>query len=207
MYELLVKQLSNFFPLESREKNFIEQLYPLVEQETIECLSKINNKYYDNIMVNGLNPLHSNSWTIFLYKMSRWLFLYDKVETASKVYYLNKILHSVELYYEVELPKYFSLEHPLGAVIGRAKIGDYFSFMQGCTIGNNKGIYPIIGINVSMMSNSKIIGKSIIGDNCIISANTYIKDREIPSNTIVFGSCNGELVLVPNNMNNNIWKA
>ena len=36
------------------------------------------------------------------------------------------------------------------------------------------------------MSDSKILGNSIIGDNCIISANTYIKDAMVPSNTIVF---------------------
>lgn len=207
MRELLIKQLSNFFFLDNKEAKNIEQLYPLVEQETIECLSKINNKYYTNIKNTGLNPLHSNSWTILLYKMSRYLFLNNKIETASKVYYLNKILHSVELYYEVELPKYFSLDHPLGSVIGRAKIGEYFSFSQGCTVGNNKGIYPVIGNNVAMMSNSKIIGESVVGNNCIISANTYIKDRKIPDNTIVFGRERGELIFVPNKIKNHLWNV
>lgn len=38
-----------------------------------------------------------------------------------------------------------------------------------------------------MCSNSKILGKSKIGDNVIVSANTYIKDEDIPDNSLVFG--------------------
>lgn len=38
-----------------------------------------------------------------------------------------------------------------------------------------------------MMSDSKVIGGCRIGDFVIIGANTYIKDREIPSGSLVFG--------------------
>ena len=95
-------------------------------------------------------------------------------------------MNNVELFYAIELPKYFFFFFPLGSVIGRGSIGEYFIFSQGCTIGENRGVYPKIGKFVYMMSNSKIVGNSIIGDNCIISANTYIKDAVVPSNTIVF---------------------
>ena len=39
-----------------------------------------------------------------------------------------------------------------------------------------------------MYSDSKVIGQSKIGNSVIISANTYIKDENIPDNSIVFGS-------------------
>lgn len=45
----------------------------------------------------------------------------------------------------------------------------------------------MIGEKVIMYSNSKILGDSYIGDNCIIGANCYIKDSNIPNNTMVFG--------------------
>lgn len=106
---------------------------------------------------------------------------------AEKIYYLNKILHSIDLFYEVELPSIFFFDHPLGSVMGRAKYSDYFSFLQGCTVGNNKGKYPIIGRNVSMLSNSKILGDCHIGNNVILSANSYVIDTDIPDNSIVFG--------------------
>ncbi|WP_276499334.1 hypothetical protein [Pontibacter litorisediminis] len=86
------------------------------------------------------------------------------------------------------------LDHPVGSVIGRAMYGNNFSFSQNCTVGNNKGVFPAIGQNCAMLSNSKIFGKSKIGDNCIIAANAYIKDQDVPDNTLVFG-CSPNLVM------------
>ena len=106
-------------------------------------------------------------------------------------------MSGADLYYEVELPEIFTCDHPVGSVMGRAKYGDFFSFTQGCTVGNNHGIYPVIGSHVSMKSNSKIIGNSHIGDNVIIAANTYVKDQDVPDNSLVFG-CSPEIVIKPN---------
>lgn len=100
-------------------------------------------------------------------------------------------MHSVEWFYAVELPEYFGAEHPLGSVLGKAVYGNYFFTYQGVTVGGNrkgeKIYYPVIGDHVTMFSDSKIIGKAHIGDNIIIAANAYIKDTNIPSNSIVFG--------------------
>lgn len=198
MMNILTKQLNNFFFLNDKEIKFIEQFYELVEKKTIKTLNNVHNKY---IGLGGMNPLYTNAYTIFLYKFSRFCYEKSAVELATKIYYLNKIMNSVELFYEVELPEYFYLDHPLGSVMGRAKYGEYFVFSQGCTVGNNKSVYPEIGKFVIMHSNSKILGASIIGDNCIISANTYIKDSIVPDNTVVFQN-NRELVFKKNKLNN-----
>ena len=107
---------------------------------------------------------------------------------ADRIYYLNKTLNGLDLFYEIKMPDIFQLEHPVGSVIGRAKIGDYFSFFQGCTVGASMGFEPVIGENVTMYSHSKILGKSRVGNNVWISANTYIKDTNIPEQSLVFGS-------------------
>jgi serine O-acetyltransferase len=86
------------------------------------------------------------------------------------------------------MPRIFFLDHPIGSVIGRANYGNRFSFTQNCTVGNNKGIYPTIGENVSMMSGSKILGNCLIGNDVIISANAYVKDSDIPSCSLVFAA-------------------
>ena len=96
-------------------------------------------------------------------------------------------MHSDDLFYEVELPEYFSLDHPMGSVMGRAKYGNGFSFSQGCTVGNNHGIYPVIGENVKMCGNSSIIGNCHIGNNVTLGFGTVIKDQDIPDNSLVFG--------------------
>ena len=92
------------------------------------------------------------------------------------------------------MPDIFFFDHPIGSVIGRAKYRDYFSFTQGCTVGQNDGIYPEFGERVVMLSDSKVIGRSVIGDNVVISANAYIKDTVIPSDCIVFGSSPGLVI-------------
>ena len=55
---------------------------------------------------------------------------------------------------------------------------------------NRKGdklYYPEFGENILIYADSKVIGDSKLGNNIIVSANTLIKDAEIPDNSIVFG--------------------
>ena len=106
---------------------------------------------------------------------------------ADKIYYLNKALNGCDLFYQVKLPDYFKLDHPVGSVMGRALYGEGFSFSQCCTVGNNRGIYPIIGKNVQMCAYSSIIGNCHVGNNVIIGSNSGIKDCDVPDNMIVFG--------------------
>jgi len=111
---------------------------------------------------------------------------------AEKVYYLNKILNCLDIFYAVELPSVWGIEHPVGSVMGRAKYQDRFFFYQGCTIGGNGINYPELGYNIVMYSNSKVLGRSHIGNNVLLSANTYVIDCDIPDNSIVFPSLSGD---------------
>lgn len=104
------------------------------------------------------------------------------------MYYLNKIMHSVDIYHEVALPSVFFLEPPVGTVLGRAVYSDGFMAYQGCTVGGNKGHYPVLGRDFRMMSGSKILGNSHVGDGVTLAANTYVKDTDLPSGATVFGS-------------------
>lgn len=198
--KILLKQLNNFFEVGKIDKLALEQFSIDANNETVALLHRVNNKYCLN-SPPVINTTFSNGYTVFLYKLSNKLYKNNYIETASKIYYLNKIMNSVELFYEVEMPQNFFLDHPLGSVMGRAKYGEFFTFSQGCIVGENKGVYPRIGNFVTMMSNSKIVGKSIIGNNCIIAANTYVKDAIVPDDTIVFN--NGkELVFKENKFDN-----
>lgn len=100
-------------------------------------------------------------------------------------------MHSVDWFYAVDLPVHFLCEHPLGCVLGRAVYGDYFFVYQGTTVGGNRrkgGIdYPIIGENVILFANATVLGRTLIGNNVVVSADTYIIDTEIPDNCLVFG--------------------
>ena len=189
--KLVAKQLDHLFIFK-----------PDIEQDALEggvanalkkcevCFASTTNKYY---RCNGeayFSPFHSGQYSIFLYFLGRAVFVANPEmrSLADRIYYLNKALNSLDLFYEVEMPDIFFLDHPVGSVLGRAQYGSHFSFSQNCTVGNNKGVFPILGKNVQMMSGSKILGRCTIGDNVIVAANTYIKDSDIPEDSLVFGS-------------------
>lgn len=186
---LLIHQLKNNFLLSDKEEDIIRTgtVFKEAELRAINALSGFDNKYFSN----SINPLNSVMYCNYLYQISHLLYRAEEVGVADKVYYLNKMLNSVDIFYAVEMPEIWSCEHPLGSVMGRARYGDYFFFYQGCTVGGNGDIgkekYPVIGEHVTMFSNSKVLGESCVGNNVIISANTYIINTNIPDNSIVFG--------------------
>ncbi len=184
--EMAIHQLKNIFALTEYEEKEIISVSDIAEKKAKKALSGFNNKY----LRADLSPFNSVINCNYLYWLSRELYQIHS-GAADKVYYLNKMLNSVDLFYAIELPEEWSCEHPLGTVMGRAKYGNHFFFYQGCTVGGNynNGVlqYPVIGNNVIMYSDSKIIGNSVIGDNVLIAANTYIKNETIPDNSIVFG--------------------
>lgn len=189
LIELIVNQVNNLFGFNRKEQE--SDLLSAVEAtlgQIEHCFSFRNERYYRKDNELFFDPFHASQYAIFLYYLSRSLFEQNENRLlADKVYYLNRALNSVDLYYEVKLPSIFGLDHPLGSVIGRAEFSDFFFFTQNCTVGNNKGIYPVFGKNVAMLAGSTVIGNSHISDNCIISANSYIKDQDVPGNSLVFG--------------------
>jgi serine O-acetyltransferase len=153
---------------------------------TLSCFEPNNNKYYARN--RNISVFHSGQYSIYLYYLANTIYKKSgDTELASKIYYLNKILHSVDWFYAIELPSYWGVEHPVGSVLGRAKYDDGLFIYQGCTVGGNKKRYPSLGRNVIMYSNSTILGNCNVGDNVIIATGTTVKDQDIPNNSIVFG--------------------
>lgn len=147
------------------------------------------------------SPYISVQWMNFLYRLAHKIYVRSGGVTpkeADQVYYLNKVLHSIDWFYQIALPTHFLCEHPLGSVLGKAKYGDYFFVYQGTTVGGNRSdgrlYYPSLGDNVIMYANATVLGNTCIGNNVVISADTYIINEKIPDNCIVFGK-SPELVI------------
>jgi serine O-acetyltransferase len=183
---LIKRQIDALFILEFDECERLEMHVQAALSKSVECFRQINNKYFVEDDEVRFSPYHTGQHTIFLYFLSRQISGENKT-LADKVYYLNKALNGVDLFHEVELPAVFFTDHPTGSVIGRGKFGDRFMFSQNCTVGNNRGNYPVIGRNVFMLVGSKIIGKCNIGDNVILGANACVIDEAVPHNSLVFG--------------------
>ena len=187
--KILFRQLENFWD-EWDEEVINRQIPEALEQMNKNySIAASKQRYRDGNMV--FDPMYTGTWAIFLYKLSRLLFLEGNNKEAECIYYLNKVLHSVDWFYQTELPLHFMAEHLLGSVLGRAQYSDYLFVYQGTTIGGNrKGdvlYYPKVGENVVLYANATVLGNTSIGNNVIISANTYIINENIPNNCIVFG--------------------
>ncbi len=190
IFSILSKQLKNQFFLASEDLPLLEFGFNKALNRCEYCFSKCRNKYYKDSDGANFNPIHSGQYSIFLYWLARSL--YEEYPNRSRslcdrIYYLNRALNSLDLYYEVKMPEIFFLDHPLGSVLGRATYGNGFSFCQQCTVGSNKNVYPKLGTNVILFSGSKILGNCTIGDNVLISSNTLVMDIDIPDFSLVFG--------------------
>ena len=184
----LIHQLNSWYGnICSGETVRIDAVYNSVIERMEKCFSHIKNKYYCSGRETIFNPHHVAQWTMFLYTVGNELSKNGDTDLCDKIYGLSKIVSSADIFYGVEMPEIYFFDHPQGSVLGRAKYSNYFSFSQGCTVGNNKGVYPSFGEHVSMMSNSKVLGCCNVGHHVILSANSYIIDQDVPPYSIVFG--------------------
>lgn len=196
----LIHQLENFYwgGVSQQEKDVIDSVYDNTLLSLDTCFRHVKNKYYQFNGESVFNPLHTAQWTMFLYKMAYQLRKKssDNINLCDKIYGISKYISSADIYYEIKMPGIWFFDHPQGSVMGRAEYSDFFTFSQGCTVGNNKGMFPVFGEHVSMLSNSKILGDCNVGDHVILAANTYILDMDIPPYSIVFGM-NPDIVIKP----------
>lgn len=181
LISLLSHQTETFYARTLDISDCVEEVISAVDTS----LSASQNKY--NQMEREFSPFNTCQYCMFLYVLSKVYASRGDTEKADIIYCLNKALHGVDLYHGIQLPKIWGMEHPLGSVMGRAVYGDRFFFYQGCTVGGSGGVYPHIGTDVIMYSNSKILGDAVIGNRVILSANTYVIKRNIPDNSLVFG--------------------
>ena len=195
--EQLLLQLKSHFLLLYEEEKVIEARFEYALAACEENFLNSDNKYYltevGGVKCCRFNPYHSVQYMTFLYYLSHDIYNNANVgQLCDKMYYLNKILHSVDLFYAIELPAHFGAEHPLGAVMGRAKYSNGLFFYQGCTVGGTRDkhgnlYYPVIEENVRMYANSSILGRCHIGRNAQIGAGALVKNQDVPANSVVFG--------------------
>lgn len=185
----LEKHLRLLYDLSSEELVALEKAIPTILQKVSKCWGEISNKYYNRDGVATLDILNSNQYAQLLLILARIAHEHEAFTLADKVFGLNKMLNSIDIYHAVELPESFYIDHTLGVVVGRAKFSKRLFLSQHCTIGSNPGSpdYPDLGEDNYLMAGATLVGNVKSGDRVIYAAGSYVKDMEIPSDSIVFG--------------------
>ena len=183
------KQFENLFP----DAGDLADLPPLVERalgRVEHCFSRVRLKGY---FANGqprFSHLHCDQYAVFLYYLANSAFREKPGHPiADKAYALNKALHALDAYYEVQLPDVFAVQHPVGTVLGRATYSDFFLCYHNCTVGANLGNdYPSFGRGIVMYGGSRVIGRTSVGDNTVVSTGAIVIDGgALEPNSVLHG--------------------
>lgn len=152
------------------------------------CFTHIHRKYYNQNDAVTFDHLNSDHMAALLYFIgnSAWK-LTGETTLPTKLFYLNKVMHGLDLYFSVALPDIFLLVHPVGSVIGNAEYRNYFAIYQNCTVGSDAGIYPRFGEGVILYSRTSVLGDCDVGSNVVFAANSFIVNTAVEANSVVVG--------------------
>jgi len=116
---------------------------------------------------------------------------------------ITEMAHSktgIDIHPGARIGEYFSIDHGTGVVIGETCIiGNHVTLYQGVTLGaknfryDEKGCpideprHPIIEDNVTIYSNSSILGRITVGHDSIIGGNIWLTHDVAPYSRIVQG--------------------
>lgn len=188
--QYLSRQLNNMFPdARGIAPSEIESVLPDVLERVEHCFAQIRNKYFIDGPDAVFNHLHGDQYAMFLYLVSRAAYARNgDASLASKVFLLNKALHGIDVFYEVELPGVFLFVHPLGTVLGRATYSDYLLVYQRCSVGSNHDRYPKLGEYFTLRPGSAVLGACDVGRNCTLAAQSLLIDDNLAADTVYFGN-------------------
>lgn len=122
---------------------------------------------------------------------------------------ITEMAHSatgIDIHPGAKIGEYFGIDHGTGVVIGETCIiGDHVTLYQGVTLGarnfeyddngNPKNIarHPIIEDNVTIYSNTSVLGRITVGHDTIIGGNVWLTHSVAPYSRIIQGAAVGEI--------------
>lgn len=184
----VARQVSGFFPDREVAGSEYRPFVDMALERAEYCFREINNKYYPGHGTASFNHMHTDQYAMFLYLVANSVFRgKGDPSLAAKAYALNKALHGIDCFYEIELPEIFAFQHPVGTVLGRATYSNYLFVYQRCSTGAKDTIYPQLGEGVVMYGGSAVLGNCKVGNNVWLSAGALVMSQDIPDNSVVFG--------------------
>ena len=144
------------------------------------------------------NVLQSSQHTIYLYFLANTIWTRSGDTAApTRLFLMNKALNGIDLFYEIAMPQVFYIGHSVGIVLAKATYGEILVLYQNSTVGRHKDQIPVIGERVVLYPNTAVIGRSVIGDDAVVSQGVSVINKQVPQGAMAFAGAPGELVFRP----------
>ncbi len=133
---------------------------------------------------------HAGYHSMLLYRICRLFYRLKLYPLSYMIYYLNRILFSVDVHPAARIEPGVVIDHGVGVVIGStATVGRGTLIYHGVTLGAKRVMkgkrHPDVGRNVCIGAGAKILGPIKIGDNSKIGANAVVLEDVPPNSTVV----------------------
>jgi Serine acetyltransferase len=146
--------------------------------------------------------LQTSQYSTFLYFLANSIWRKEgPLPVCAKLFALNKLLNSIDLFYEIQMPKVFFIGHSVGIVLAKAVYGEQLVLYQNATVGRNHGIAPVLGAGTILYPNSAIIGHCDVGPRTTISQGASLINQNTPGDCIVFPQSGPEALVKPTGRN------
>jgi serine O-acetyltransferase len=177
-------QLKHFFPDKYNNRKIIEKNISESFDRLFFSLKFVKTPSHCKFSI-----YHSDLYAQFIYYLSNTIWKNDgDKKLSSKLFCLNKALHSLNCMYDTQLPDIFILIHSIGTVLGKASYSNYMAIYQRVTVGSDKGMSPVFSNGVYLGPGSSVIGDCKIGMNVHLAVNSLLLDQSINADSLVIGS-------------------
>lgn len=144
------------------------------------------------------NVLQSSQHCIFLYYLSNTIYRRSgDTAAATRLFLMNKALNGIDLFYEIQMPPVFYIGHSVGIVLAKATYGNYLVLYQNSTVGRHKDQIPVIGDRVVLYPNTAVIGRTVIGNDAVLSQGVSAVNKRVPEGVIAFRGAGSDLAFQP----------
>ena len=133
-------------------------------------------------------PLQPSLVVVLNFRISQRLAAMHLGPLARVFYVLNMYFLGCEMRPEVKIGPGLFIPHPIGVIVGAGTI-----IGRNAVLGPRAGLgapddrgWPVLGDNVTMFTNSSVLGGVRVGDDVVVGAHAMVID-DVPSGTIVAG--------------------
>ena len=169
----IARQLDNMFPEGGFEQD-LARIAPLMERAMARMQPIL--AAVCAFTPDAFNRFNSLQYTSLLYLVGNEEFRRNGHSAlAARLFYLNRALNAIDLFYAVEMPEVFFVSHGLGAVLGNATYGNRLVIFQNVTVGRVGQDRPTLGDNIVLYPGAVVTGNARIGNNCVVSAGTVVR--------------------------------